>query len=81
MSRSYKDRVTKKVAREILTEVRAAFAKYGGQYGMAMKLNELEVRYGLRERDCRDCRYFVGCECFSGQMCDLFTEEKDIYES
>lgn len=32
-------------------------------------------------KDCRDCRYFVGCECFSGKMCDMFTEEKTVYES
>jgi hypothetical protein len=26
-----------------------------------------------KEKDCRDCRYFVGCECFSGLTCDTFT--------
>lgn len=29
----------------------------------------------VREKDCRDCRYFVGCECFDGQTCDLFKEK------
>lgn len=24
------------------------------------------------EKDCRDCIYFVGCECFSGSVCDNF---------
>ncbi len=29
-----------------------------------------------REPDCRDCRYFVGCECFSGTpCCDLSKAE------
>lgn len=27
-----------------------------------------------RTKDCRDCKYFVGCECFSGITCRDFTE-------
>ena len=26
------------------------------------------------ERECPRCRYFVGCECFDGKICDLYTE-------
>lgn len=29
-----------------------------------------------KERVCTDCRYFVGCECFSGTPCDLYTEKE-----
>lgn len=25
------------------------------------------------EKLCTDCKYFVGCECFDGKVCDLFT--------
>lgn len=40
------------------------------------------------KKDCRDCRYFLGCECFSGMPCNEFeqkhTEEKvmlnELYE-
>lgn len=32
-----------------------------------------------KEKDCRDCRHFVGCECFSGSICDQF-EEKVVTE-
>ena len=28
------------------------------------------------EKDCRDCKYFVGCECFDGRTCDLFTDKR-----
>ena len=31
----------------------------------------------VREKDCRDCRYFVGCECLDGQTCDLFKEKSE----
>ncbi len=31
---------------------------------------ELEKIRG--QRDCRSCRYFVGCECFDGAPCDLY---------
>lgn len=31
-----------------------------------------------KEKDCRDCRYFVGCECFSGMPCDQFEKTEDI---
>lgn len=27
------------------------------------------------KKDCRDCRYFVGCECFDGETCDLFIDK------
>lgn len=26
------------------------------------------------KKDCRECRHFVGCECFSGAPCDQFEE-------
>ena len=28
--------------------------------------------------DCRSCRYFVGCECFDGQLCDQYETMYDI---
>jgi hypothetical protein len=30
-----------------------------------------------RKKDCRDCKYFVGCECFSGMTCRDFTEVEE----
>ena len=61
------------VAGVILSEIREAYEKYGGAYGMLQKINELEVRFGVRERDCRDCRCFVGCEAArGGSVCDEF---------
>lgn len=27
---------------------------------------------------CTDCKYFVGCECFSGMPCDLYTEPEKV---
>ena len=61
------------ISRQILAEIREAYEKYGGAYGMLQKINELEVRFGVRERDCRDCRCFVGCEAArGGRVCDGF---------
>lgn len=28
------------------------------------------------EEDCRECVYFVGCECFSGTPCNEFTNKQ-----
>ena len=25
-------------------------------------------------KQCTECRYFVGCECFGGRICDSFEE-------
>lgn len=59
------------LAREILSEIREAYEKYGGAYGMLQKINELEQRFGVI--DCTKCRYFVGCEsCRTGQVCGEF---------
>ena len=59
------------LAREILSEIREAYERYGGAYGMLQKINELEQRFGVI--DCTKCRYFVGCEsCRTGQVCGDF---------
>ena len=59
------------LAREILSEIREAYDKYGGAYGMLQKINELEQKFGVI--DCTKCRYFVGCEsCRTGQVCGEF---------
>ena len=59
------------LARQILSEIREAYEKYGGAYGMLQKINELEQRFGVI--DCTKCRYFVGCEsCRTGQVCGDF---------
>ena len=26
------------------------------------------------DKSCHDCRYFLGCECFSGKTCDDYEE-------
>lgn len=31
----------------------------------------------LGEKVCTDCKHFVGCECFDGKICDLYTEVKN----
>ena len=33
-------------------------------------------------KQCTDCKYFIGCECFDGQVCDLFerNESSEIEE-
>jgi transcriptional regulator with XRE-family HTH domain len=59
------------VARQILSEIREAYERYGGAYGMLQKINELEQRLGVI--DCTKCRHFVGCEsCRTGQVCGEF---------
>ena len=59
------------LAREILSEIREAYEKYGGAYGMLQKINELEQRFSVI--DCTECRHFVGCEsCRTGQVCGDF---------
>jgi hypothetical protein len=35
--------------REILTEIREAYEKYGGAYGMNLKIEELEKRCGVEK--------------------------------
>lgn len=59
------------LARQILSEIREAYEKYGGAYGMIQKINELDQRFGVI--DCTKCRHFVGCEsCRTGQVCGEF---------
>ena len=29
------------------------------------------------KKDCRNCTYFEGCECFDGKPCDQFNERKE----
>lgn len=29
------------------------------------------------KKDCRDCKYFLGCECFSGTPCNGFKEKDE----
>ena len=57
--------------RTVLAEIREAYERYGGAYGMLQKINELEQRFGVI--DCTKCRHFVGCEsCRTGQVCGDF---------
>lgn len=43
---------------------------------MLDKLTDAELERIHAQRDCRKCRYFVGCECFDGAPCDLYTEDR-----
>lgn len=62
-NKGYRDQ--SEVAREILSEIRAAYEKYGGAVGMKLKIDELEKRFlsGGELKDfaevvrCRDCVY------------------------
>lgn len=33
-----------------------------------------------KEKDCTTCRYFLGCECFDGKVCDLYEEKPTSIE-
>lgn len=41
---------------------------------MLDKLVDAELARRNKTQDCRECRYFIGCENFSGSTCDLFTK-------
>jgi transcriptional regulator with XRE-family HTH domain len=69
--------IKRKTARDIIAEVRTAYDKYGAAYGFKMALNGIAEKHGVK--DCRDCRYFVGCECFSGQVCADFTDDRSAW--
>lgn len=68
-------RVTRKVAKHILTEIAEAYEKYGGAYGLKECILKLEQEYGFK--DCRDCHYFVGCEAAcGGRICGEFKDKE-----
>lgn len=45
-------------------------------YGFIKMVDKL-VKVITEGKECTQCRYFVGCECFSGKVCDLFEEGKN----
>ena len=34
------------------------------------------IKTSTIKKDCRNCTYFEGCECFDGKTCDQFNERK-----
>ena len=45
-------------------------------YGFIKMVDNL-VKVITEGKKCTQCRYFVGCECFDGKVCDLFEEGKN----
>lgn len=35
------------------------------------------IKTSTIKKDCRNCTYFEGCECFDGKTCDEFNERKE----
>lgn len=50
----------------------------GGHWGQKDKGKNITHWQPLPEppRECTDCRYFVGCECFDGKPCGSFQTER-----
>ena len=70
------DVVPRSEVERIFDEVDSMLDLVGAMVGLDIrvygKYAELKKKY--TERVCTDCKHFVGCECFSGQTCDEYTE-------
>lgn len=66
------------VARKIFEEIEKLSYRFMNDkhyiFGdMVGDIAELKSRY-TEAKVCTDCKHFVGCECFDGKTCDLYTE-------
>ena len=69
-----KEEIKSEVVRDFAEEVKLEFYREFDEIIpsiMAEKIDELVKKY---TEVCTDCRYFVGCECFDGKTCDLYTK-------
>ena len=69
-NKGYRDQ--SEVAREILSEIRAAYEKYGGATGMKLKIDELEKRF-ISGRELKDFVEVVRCK-----NCVYANENKEL---
>lgn len=71
-----------KVAREIFADMKKCLwqrfsDEVEGEYRITEEdFAELKKKYP-GEKECPNCRYFVGCECFDGKTCDEYEEKKE----
>lgn len=52
------------------------FTSYLTVHGL-LNENNIELLLKTQGKDCRDCRYFLGCECFSSTPCRDFKEQNE----
>ena len=74
-----KTEAIKEVCNEISAELteRATFDYYHGYLTVALSDITHTIDTQKNKKYCTECKYFVGCECFSGEICDLFTESEE----